>query len=79
MGSIFYQGSGIKILGEMGLRDQNNGKKIGINGSRIYHVTTLGMRYVGVERKIRATCEAFISYKVARVSPSLIVSRLPCS
>ena len=25
----------------MGLRDQNNGKKIGINGSRIYHVTTL--------------------------------------
>ena len=41
MGSIFYQGSGIKIWGEMGLRDQNNGKKIGINGSRIYHVTTL--------------------------------------
>ena len=25
----------------MGLRDQNNGKKIGINGSRIYDVTTL--------------------------------------
>ena len=25
----------------MGLRDQNNGKKVGINGSRIYHVTTL--------------------------------------
>ena len=25
----------------MGLRDQNNGTKIGINGSRIYHVTTL--------------------------------------
>ena len=25
----------------MGLRDQNYGKKIGINGSRIYHVTTL--------------------------------------
>ena len=41
MGSIFYQGSGIKILGEKGLRDQNNGKKIGIGGSRIYHVTTL--------------------------------------
>ena len=41
MGSIFYQGSGIKIWGKMGLRDQNNGKKIGINGSRIYHVTTL--------------------------------------
>ena len=25
----------------MGLRDQNNGEKIGINGSRIYDVTTL--------------------------------------
>ena len=25
----------------MRLRDQNNVKKIGINGSRIYHVTTL--------------------------------------
>ena len=25
----------------MGLRDQNNGKKIGISGSPIYHVTTL--------------------------------------
>ena len=43
MGSIFYQGSGIKIFGKMGLRDQNNGKKIGINGSRIYHVTTLSL------------------------------------
>ena len=40
---FFYQGSGIKILGKMGLRDQNNGKKIGINGCRIYHVTTLTM------------------------------------
>ena len=39
--NFFYQGSGIKILGKMGLRDQNNGKKIGINMSRIYHVTTL--------------------------------------
>ena len=27
----------------MGLRDQNNGKKIGISGPRIYHVTTLGV------------------------------------
>ena len=35
-----YQGSGIKIWGKMGPRDQNNGKKIGINGSRMYHVTT---------------------------------------
>ena len=34
MGSIFLN------FGEMGLRDQNNGKKIGINWSRIYHVTT---------------------------------------
>ena len=25
----------------MRFRDQNNGKKIGINGSQIYHVTTL--------------------------------------
>ena len=25
----------------MGLRDQNNCKKIGISGPRIYHVTTL--------------------------------------
>ena len=42
MGSnFFYQGSGIKIWGKMGLRDQNNGTKIGINVSRIYHVTTL--------------------------------------
>ena len=41
---FFYQGSGIKILGKMGLRDQNNGKKIGINGFRIYHVTTLPYR-----------------------------------
>ena len=39
--NFFYQGSGMKIFGKMGLRDQNNGKKIGINGSRIYHVTTL--------------------------------------
>ena len=39
--NFFYQGSGIKILGEMGLRDLNNGKKTGINGSRTYHVTTL--------------------------------------
>ena len=39
--NFFHQGSGINILGKMGLRDQNYGKKIGINGSRIYHVTTL--------------------------------------
>ena len=47
MGSIFYQGSRIKILGKIGLRDQHNGKKMGINGSRIYHVTTLTIAWGG--------------------------------
>ena len=42
--NFFYQGSGIKILGQMGLRDHKNGEKIGINRSRIYHVTTLYIR-----------------------------------
>ena len=37
--------------GEMGLRDQNNGKKIGISGSRIYHVTTLVWQNKKEERK----------------------------
>ena len=43
MGSIFLSGLRDQNFGKMGLRDQNNGKKIliGINGSRIYHVTTL--------------------------------------
>ena len=41
MGSILLSGLGDQNVGKMGLRDQNNGKKIGINGSRIYHVTTL--------------------------------------
>ena len=41
MGSILLSGLGDQNFGKMGLRDQNNGKKIGINGSRIYHVTTL--------------------------------------
>ena len=35
----------MKMLGKMGLRDQNNGKRIGINGSWIYHVTTLTLQY----------------------------------
>ena len=35
----------------MGLRDQNNGKKIGISGSRIYHVTTLVWQNKKEERK----------------------------
>ena len=41
MGSIFLSGLRDQNFGEMGLRDQNNGKKIEINGSRIYHVKTL--------------------------------------
>ena len=41
MGSILLAGLRDQNLGENGVRDQNNGKKIGINGSRIYHVTTL--------------------------------------
>ena len=42
MGSIFFtRAQGSKFWGKKGLRDQNNGKKIGINGSRIYHDTTL--------------------------------------
>ena len=39
------------MLGKMGLRDQNNGKKVGINGSRIYHVTTLPQRSDHAEAK----------------------------
>ena len=35
----------MKMLGKMGLRDQNNGKRIGSNGSWIYHVTTLTLQY----------------------------------
>ena len=34
------------MLGKMGLRNQNNSKKIGINGSRIYYVTTLNLSSV---------------------------------
>ena len=30
-------------MGKMGLRDQNDGKKIGISGPRTYHVTTLNL------------------------------------
>ena len=40
-GTMFLSGLGDQNFGEKGLRDQNNGKKIGISGSRIYHVTTL--------------------------------------
>ena len=46
--NFFHQSSGIKIFGKMGLRDQNNVKKIGINGSRIYHVATLALYLVYV-------------------------------
>ena len=43
MGSILLSGLRDQNFGENGAqaRDQNNGKKIGINVSRIYHVTTL--------------------------------------
>ena len=41
MGSIFFVRLRDQNFGKMGPRDQNNGKNIGINGSRIYHVTTL--------------------------------------
>ena len=40
------------MLGKMGLRDQNNGKKVGINGSRIYHVTTLTVRDPSSPRRL---------------------------
>ena len=43
---FFIRAQGSKFLGEMGLRDQNNGEKIGIIGSRIYHVTTLLCRFL---------------------------------
>ena len=60
-GSIFLSGlTGIKILGKMGLRDQNNGKKIGINGSRIYHVTTLMKMTVKVMIMIMKTVTTMI-------------------
>ena len=41
---FFIRAQGSKFWGKWGSgRDQNNGKKIGINGSRIYHVTTLSI------------------------------------
>ena len=51
----------------MGLRDQNYGKKIGINGSRIYHVTTL-IYYI-----LEVTCdhEILIKDSIALKGPSL--------
>ena len=41
MGSILLSGLRDQTLGENGAQELNNGKKIGINWSRIYHVTTL--------------------------------------
>ena len=41
MGSIFLSWLTDQNFGENGAQGQNNGKKIGINWSRIYHVTTL--------------------------------------
>ena len=49
MGSFLLSVLRIKIFGKMGLRDQNKGKKIGINGSRIYHVTTLSYNHTILE------------------------------
>ena len=41
MGSILLSGLRDQTLGKNGAQGINNGKKIGINWSRIYHVTTL--------------------------------------
>ena len=49
--TIFLLGLKDQHFGKMGLRDQNNGKKIGINGSRIYHVTTLYRRDKSLSEK----------------------------
>ena len=48
-------------MGKMGLRDQNKGKKIGINGSRIYHVTTLDWGMVRDNDKGAWTDEGVLS------------------
>ena len=40
----------------MGLRDQNNGKKIGISGPRIYHVTTLNIGVLRLDEPLSAHC-----------------------
>ena len=50
MGSFSLSGFRDQNVGENGAQDQKNGKKIGINGSWIYHVTTLRseFRFIGV-------------------------------
>ena len=52
------------MLGKMGLRDQNNGKKVGINGSRIYHVRTLtyGPRSGGILPYLAASLAPALEY-----------------
>ena len=52
----------------MGLRDQNNAKKIGINGSRIYHVTTL---YIMSEKQHKIDKFANYQNRIVRTSPAL--------
>ena len=47
----------------MGLRDQNNGKKTGINGSRIYHVTTLPSHG---RRKSHWFCQNTVKHDIKR-------------
>ena len=72
--NFFYQGSGIKILGKIGLRDQNNGKKIGINGSLIYHVTTL------LDWRTRSTKSTRFNFKFFRVfSKNIQPGNLHCT
>ena len=51
MGSILLSGLRDQNFGENGAQDQNDGKKIGISGPRIYHVTTL--------KFLKKVCEAF--------------------
>ena len=39
--NFFIRAQESNFLGNYGAQGSNNGKKVGINGSRIYHVTTL--------------------------------------
>ena len=52
MGSILLSGLRDQTLGENGAQEVNNGKKIGINWSRIYHVTTLNILIKEVVRTL---------------------------
>ena len=52
----------------MGLRDQKDGKKIGISGPRIYHVTTLRFRFNKKLNYKLAALEVFLSNRNAFAS-----------